>query len=104
MLSNIANRLINRRKKRDKRILDAKTKEAVEIYLQGHAHMRALIHAADPNEIVRLEQEFSTTLENAVTHFIEQTAWGIKNFPQYQDGKGSLEERYAALRVKKHEI
>lgn len=60
----------------------------------------SLVKATDANEISELEARFGISQENAVVHFVEQIEWGIETFPQYQDRKGSFQERLSALRTK----
>jgi hypothetical protein len=59
-----------------------------------------LVKATDKFEIADLETRFGLSQRNAVTHFIEQTEWGIETFPQFQDRQGSPGERLAALRAR----
>ncbi|MEQ1949821.1 hypothetical protein [Mesorhizobium sp. CN2-181] len=57
-----------------------------------------LIHASDSETIGELERRFGFSQADAVTHFIEQTEWGIEMFPHFQDRKGSSEDRLASVR------
>ncbi|MGF9565559.1 hypothetical protein [Neorhizobium sp. JUb45] len=58
----------------------------------------ALVKATDETEIAELEARFGFSQQDAVTHFVEQTEWGLETFPQYQDRRGSFRERLEALR------
>jgi hypothetical protein len=58
----------------------------------------ALVKATDETEIAELEARFGFSQQDAVTHFVEQTEWGLETFPQYQGRQGPFWERLAALR------
>ena len=73
---------------------------AIEDWHLATSIAAALVNATDGDEIARLEAEFGFSQEGAVTHFVEQTEWGMETFPEYQDRKGSFQERLAALRSK----
>lgn len=62
-----------------------------------------LVKATDPSEVADLETRFGLSQRNAVKHFVEQTEWGIETFPEFQDRRGSPEERLAALRARWNE-
>jgi hypothetical protein len=57
-----------------------------------------LVKADDPAEIRRLETMLECTQEEAVNHFIEETCWRL-DMPEFCDGRGTPEERLAALRA-----
>jgi hypothetical protein len=59
-----------------------------------------LIKAIDEAEIAELERQFGLTQSSAVTHFIEQTEWGLEAFPEFQDRKGTPDERLEVLRAR----
>ncbi len=70
---------------------------ALEHWKLGTRQATALVKATDESEITDLEARFGFSQQDAVTHFVEQTEWGLETFPQYQDRQGSFEERLAAL-------
>lgn len=60
----------------------------------------ALVKAIRSDEIAELEARFGFSQQDAVTHFVEQTEWGLETFPQYQGRRGTFLERLNALRSK----
>lgn len=74
--------------------------DPIEEWRQGNRYCTHLIKTSDPKQVAVLERRFGITQENAVVHFVEQTDWGIETFPQYQDRRGTFQERLAALRAK----
>ncbi len=58
----------------------------------------ALVKATDKTEVAEFEARFGFSQEDAVTHFVEQTEWGMETFPEFQDRRGSFQERLEALR------
>ncbi|CCD99850.1 hypothetical protein BRAS3809_3010024 [Bradyrhizobium sp. STM 3809] len=57
----------------------------------------ALIKATDQTEIVELEARSKVSRQDAVTHLIEPTEWGLETFPQYKNRQCSFKERLEAL-------
>jgi len=67
------------------------------------ARAAELVTATIPGTIAHLEREYGLSQNDAVTHFLEQTEWGLETFPEFQGGKGSKIERLNALRSRWHE-
>jgi hypothetical protein len=61
-----------------------------------------LVMTDDPAKRAKLEEQFGVTQDEAVTTLIEATCWG-DGLPQFQDGKGTPDERREAFRAKYRE-
>jgi hypothetical protein len=84
------------RSDKDKMISDA-VAAGMENWERATGQATALVKATDASVISELEARFGFSQQEAVTHFLEQTEWGIQTFPQYQGRQGSPQERIRVL-------
>lgn len=69
----------------------------VSAWLRSLEWAAELVHAKDARTIAELESRFGFDQAGAVTHFVEQTEWGMATFPEFQGGHGTSAERLTAL-------
>jgi hypothetical protein len=84
------------RSDKDKAISDV-VAAGIENWERATRQATALVKATDAKVISELEACFGFSQQEAVTHFLEQTEWGVQNFPQYQGRQGSPQERIKVL-------
>jgi len=80
----------------DKAMADA-VNAAAEHWERTTRQATALVKATGKGEIAELEALFGFSQQDAVTHFVEQTEWGMETFPEYQNGQGSFQARLQGL-------